>query len=306
MNRKNILFCICIAIFGIGGVYFTFFAGNISDYDSQTKAYRIYPNESYDSDDGSTYQPIYYFKVNGRDYECKAKVGSSSYPDERKNMVYYDSSDPTKCKTEYERSTSKVAGIVCLIVTALIVYFFIIKKPINNLDDFNQTQEMGIDGQNQLEQEDAEMIIGVIGKVQLIYKRVIIGIVIAVLLFFILIETVIVKQTIVSKDYPEVTAVFVERTTDGESTAFDDCVYVFTDKNGEQQKIIVSVSKDDTPKQEIKIKYNENDPQDYYEEGSILDKSGIIWYVVKIVALVLLILLFLNKKILSKINLSVK
>lgn len=303
MNRNNMLLYICIAIFGIVGVYFTFFAENISGYDSQTKAYRIYPNESYNR---STYQPIYYFKVNGRDYECKAKVGSSSYPSESKNTVYYDSANPTKCKTEYEKSTGKVAGIICLIVTVVIVYFFIIKMPSNRSEDFNQMQEIDIERQHQFEQENSEKIIGIIGKVQLIYKRVIIGIVIAILLFFILIETTIVKQTIVSKDYPEAIAVFVDRKTDGESTVFDDCVYNFTDKNGRQQKIIVSISKNDTPKQEIKLKYNEDNPQDYYEEGATMDKSGIIWYIVKIVALVLLIILFFNKKILNKINISTR
>ena len=57
MNKNNLILYICIAIFGIVGVYFTFFAGSIRDYNSETKAYKIYPNESYDSDDDVTYQP---------------------------------------------------------------------------------------------------------------------------------------------------------------------------------------------------------------------------------------------------------
>ena len=304
MNKDNALVYFCVAIFGILGVYFTFFDGNISNYDSQTKAYEIYPNKSYDSDDVITYQPIYYFKVNDINYECRTKGSSSSYPSESKNTVYYDSSNPTNCKTEYEKSTGRVAGIICLIATAIIIYFFIIKKPSNNLEESDERHEVDIEKKYQFEQENAEKVIETIGKVQLIYKRVIIGIIIAILLFFILIDTMIVKQTIVSRDYPETVATFVDRKTDGESTVFDDYIYTFTDRYGKKQEIIVSISKNDTPKQEIKLKYNENDPQDYYEEGSTMDKLGIIWYIVKIIALILLILLFCNKKLLSRVSIS--
>jgi phage terminase large subunit-like protein len=58
------------------------------------------------------------------------------------------------------------------------------------------------------------------------------------------------------------------------------------------------------PEESISVKYNENNPEDYYEEGATLDKSGMIWYIVKIVALILLIILFFNKKLLSKIGIS--
>ena len=304
MNNKNkILVYLCVLIFGGLGVYLTFMAGNTNKYDSQTKAYRIYPNESYDSDGGYIYRPIYYFKVDGRDYECQAKTGSSSYPNEDKNIVYYDSTNPTKCKTEYEKSTSKFAGIICLIAAVVIIYFFIIKKPSNNVEDYNQEQEIDMERQYQLE-ENSEKVIEVIEKAQLIYKRVIIGVIIAILLVFILIDSAIVKQTIVSKNYPEVTAILVDKKTDSESTVFDDYIYTFKDKQGRQQEITVSVSKNDEPKEEIKLKYNENNPQDYYEEGSTMDKSGIIWFIVKVVAMILLIILFFNKKLLSKVNIS--
>lgn len=65
-------------------------------------------------------------------------------------------------------------------------------------------------------------------------------------------------------------------------------------------------SKDEIVKDEIKIKYNENNPQDYYGEGSTLDKLGVIWYIVKIIALIISIFLLFNENILNKINLSIK
>lgn len=301
MNKKNIPLYLCIAIFGILGIYLTFISGNTDKYNSQTKAYRIDPNESYDIDDGTTYQPIYYFKVKGKEYECRSKTGSSTYPNEKNNAVYYDSSNPTNCKTEYEKSTNKVAGIICLIVTAIIIYFFIIKKPSDNSNNLNQIQEVNPEKQHQLEQQ-TEKIIEVVEKIQLIYKRVIIGIIIVILLVLILIDTAIFKQTIISKDYPEATAVYVNKKGDEESNVFDDYIYTFTDKQGKQQEIIVSIPIDDNPQEEIKIKYNENNPQDYYEESSTMDKTGIIWYIVKVVAMILLIILFFNKRLLSKIN----
>ena len=302
-NSKNkILLYLCIAIFGMFGVYLTFIASNISNYDSQTKAYKIDPNESYDSDDGTTYHPIYYYKVNGKDYQCNVNVGSSSYPN--KKIVYYDSSDPTKCKTEYETKTNKTVGIIFLIVTAITAYFFIIKKPSNNIEIINQTEETSIVNPYQLSQEKVEKIIQIVDRVQLIIKRVILGIIIIILSVFVLVETFVLKQTIEARNYIETTAVFVDRKNNPEDSIFDECIYKFKDKQGNEQEIIIGKDKDTTAKNKIIVKYNEKNPKEYYQEDSILDKTEIIWYIVKIVLLVLLIILFFNKKLLSKINIS--
>ena len=118
MNKNKIIIYLCTLIFGAVSIYLLFVAGNTNKYDSQTKAYKIDPNEYYDSEDKIIYNPIYYFEVDGNNYECEAK-GTSSYPKKNKNTVYYDSSNPTKCKTEYEKSTSKFAGIICLIAKRL-------------------------------------------------------------------------------------------------------------------------------------------------------------------------------------------
>ena len=153
-------------------------------------------------------------------------------------------------------------------------------------------------------EEDRQKVVDAIGKISLIYKRVIIGIAILVLVAISLFDTLLLKQTIVSKDYPEATAEYVSKKDEQESDVFKECIYTFTDKNGKQQEIIISISKDEQPENEVKIKYNEKDPQDYYQEESTLDKSEIIWYIVKIVAIILLTILFFNKKLLSKVNIS--
>ena len=303
MNKNTIIVYICIVLFGIAGVYLTFFAGDVKKYDSQTKAYNITFNESTDSDGNPIYYPIYYFSVDRNNFECHSKSGSSYTPNMSKNTVYYDSKNPEKCLTENDKSSSKVMGIICLAATALMIYAFIIKKPTNNVEENNQVSEMDLETERQIA-ENAQKVMGVIGKVQLIYKRVILGIIIAILLVFVLLDTVIFKQTLKARNYIDTTAVFSSEKDVQDDNILDDYIYTFTDKNGKQQEIVVSVSKNDTLRDEIKIKYDENNPQEYYEEDAILDKSGIIWYIVKVIILILLVILFFNKKLLNKISIS--
>ena len=301
MNKNKLILYLTVVLFGGIGIYLTFIAGNTNKYDSQTRAYKIDPNESYDSDNNIIYNPIYYFEVDGNNYECEAK-GTSSYPKKNKNTVYYDSSNPTKCKTEYEKSTSKFAGIVCLIASAVIVYFGIIEKP-SNKEKSNQFQENDIGNQNSIDYETVEKVTTIIEKGQMIFKKIVIVIAIIILLLLTLVDTVIIKQTIKAKDYIETTAVYEKDIIDGESP-FKDCVYTFIDKQEKEQKIIISIPKTDEPKETIIIKYDEENPKEYYEEGSIMDKKGIIWFIVRIIAIIILIILLLNEKLLSKISFS--
>ena len=57
-------------------------------------------------------------------------------------------------------------------------------------------------------------------------------------------------------------------------------------------------------KYKIEIKYDENNPQEFYEENQLLGKGGIIGAVVKFIIIALLIVLFFNKNLLSKINIT--
>lgn len=300
MKKHKILIIICVLVFGTLGIYLTFFSGNTNKYDSKTKAYRIDPNERLSTDDDTTYYPIYYFKVNEKEYQCQAKTGSSFSPNEKKNIVYYDSKNPEKCLTQYEKSTSKTAGII-IITVSLIVLFIFFKNPSSDASESNQNFQIDPNRQNQIE-ETSQKVIEIIYKAQLIYKRVIIGIIILVLLVLIIIDSFIIKQTIESRNYIETTAIYVDKKSSDD--IFDDYIYTFKDKYGKDQEIILIISKDETPKDKIIIKYNEKNPEEYYTEGSTMNKTGIIWFIVKIVALILLTILFLNKNLLNKINIS--
>jgi len=302
-KKQAFLLYLCVFIFGAAGIYLTFFVGNTSGYDSTVKAHRIYVSENSDSD-GTTYSPTYYYRVDGKEYECKAQMGSSSYPDESKNTIYYDSKNPQDCKTEYDKSSGKILGIVLLVLTGVMIYFFFIRKPSEKVEEsVNQPIEIDPEKQRQIE-ENAQKVIEYAEKAQLIYKRVVIGVLIAILLFFTSIDAAIVKQTIIARNYTDVVATYVDKKETSDSTVFDDCIYTFKDKNGVEQEIILTVSKDEIPENEIKIKYDENNPQEYFTEGATMDKSGIIWFVVKVIAIILLIVIFCNKKLLNKVGVS--
>ena len=299
-NEKIGLY-LCIALFGIIGVFLTFIAGNTNKYDSQTTAHRIDANER-TSSDGKMYYPIYYFNVDGIEYKCESKSGSNSWPNENKNQVYYNSENPEECKTQHEKSSSTFMGILCLIVT-LILIIITIKKPSTSTSKHNQIKEMDAETKAQIDEKVQKATL-MIGTITLIYKRIILGILIAILLIIILVDTVIIKQTIISKDYIETVATFVEKKNDEEDSISADYIYTFEDKNGKQQEIIVSISKDEIAEDKIKIKYNENNPQEYYDDASTFSKTEFIWYIVKIIALILLVILFFNKKALNRVTIS--
>ena len=304
MNKKNeVIIILCVVLFGIIGIYLTFFSSNTSKYDSKTKAYKIEIQESNDSDNNKVYYPIYYFKVEGKRYTCTTKTGSSIAPNRNKNIVYYDSKNPEKCITQYEKTSSRIGGIICLGVS-LLVLFLGFRKPKENLKKsisepiINKEQEAQIT-------KNAENIEVAIEKLQLIIKRIILGIILFFLFLFNLFDMMILKQTIESKDYIDATATYEDQKENSKSENLKDYIYTFQDRKGKKQEIIVSYFQDEEVKNKIKIKYNEKKPQEYYQEGQIFDKKGIFWYSIRIIMMILLIMLFFNKKLLSKINIFV-
>ena len=301
-NKKWLVY-LCIVLFGGIGIYLTFISGNTSRYDSQIKAYQIDENEHYDSD-GTIYYPIYYFKVGDKEYQCKAKSGSSSAPNPKKNIVYYDSKNPEKCLTQYEKSTSRVGGIICIVVSLLILVLSFVKPSKKATESFQSNAAMDLERSDQLREQMAN-VEDLIDKFQLIVKRVILGIIIFVLFLFNVFDFFIVRQTILSRNFIETTATLAGKSGESDSEITSDYVYTFEDKKGNQQEIVVSVFQDDVVENEIKIKYNEKDPQDFYEEGQTFDKSGLLWFGVKVVIMILLIVLFFQKKLLNKIHFSV-
>lgn len=292
MKNKKIKLYICILAFGLVGIYLTFFFSNTNKYDSKIKAYDIYPNEV-TSSDGSMYYPIYRFIVNDKEYECKTKSGSNITPKESKNMVYYDSANPENCMTQYDESNGKVLGIVFIFATIVIIYVFIIKKPDVESNVVQYQMEEPIDS------ELVQKVDRIMDTAQLVYKRVVLVIIIIILIFLILVDTAIFKQTLKARNYIDATATYVNVNYGSEH----EYIYTFNDKDGNSHEIVLNTVMD--PSIEMKIKYNENNPEDYYDEGALLNKAEFVWYIVKVILVVLLTILFFNKDLLNRIGMSV-
>ena len=288
-------------IFGLIGFFLTFYEGNVGNYDSKARAFKIEPNESIDSEGSSTYYPIYHFKVNRNIYQCESASGSSKVPDKSKNIVYYDSQNPTFCKTEYERSTSKTTGIIFLVIAVVLCVLIFINKPylIRTEDDPPLSPE-DLEKQREFE-EKFRKAEGYVNKAYLIYKKIIIGVIITVLFIVLIFFGLLFRQTIKARNYIKTTGVFVERI---KSDDIDEDKYVFTDKNGDEHEAII-VALTDAPKEEIEIKYNEKQPEDYVTQYNILSTTGIILYIIGIIVFFFLNIALFNDKLLEKINISV-
>ena len=308
MKRKNVFLLVMIVIFGLVGAYLTFYVGGAKKYDSKTKAYKIEFNEYSDSDGDTMYSPVYYFKVNGDEYVCESSGSASVTPKKSNNLVFYDKSNPKHCMTQYNKNIATTFGIVCFVLAAIMAILFIkllkdneneyIYKTVDNTK--NDTKN------NKVSEEDIKKAQIFIDNLIIIVYRVILGVIIFGLLLFIMFDTLIVKQTIKAKDFIETTATISEKKTDGDSKVFDNYIYTFEDKDGNKQEVELSFSKDSTPDDKINIKYNEKDPQDFYEESATFDKGQIIGYIFKIVVLIVLIILFLSKRFLRKLSISVR
>ena len=126
-KTKKILLVFTIILFGGFGIYLTFISGNMNQFDSQTRAYKIEVVERTGSDD-TTYAPVYYYRVKGEIYTCESQISGSNYPNLKKNIVYYDSKNPEKCLTQYEKTSGRTFGIIMLALSILIAVLSI-RKP---------------------------------------------------------------------------------------------------------------------------------------------------------------------------------
>lgn len=103
-------------------------------YDKKAYAYKMEVYESYESsNDDSTdkrlyYKPTYYYLINGKEYECESKIAEEDEPKTEDNLVYYKSSDPKICMTQYEdKSRYFTISVIAELVFGIIISFMSIK-----------------------------------------------------------------------------------------------------------------------------------------------------------------------------------
>ena len=308
MNRNytlkdKIFLFIATVIFCAIGVYYTFVFGNPSKYDSNTHAFQITAEEGLDSDNNKIYYPVYHFHANGKIYTCKAETSRGTASSKKNDMVYYDSKNPNNCLAEIDTTSNKFLGVVFLACGILLGIALLKGKPIEvdtgydekNIDPRKQEQIM----------KNIEKTMEIVNKVQLLITRIVIGIIILILLVFIIIDLVMIKQTIKSRNYIETTATCTGELIEEESDVFDYYKYTFIDNNGNVVEIEDHTDKENIPEETIQIRYNKNNPQDYYYvDGSIYTTTDYVWFAIKLVIMTLLIILFFNTKLLSRIHVS--
>lgn len=90
-------------------------------YDSETTAYNIIDNCSYDSEGSYMCSPIYYYEVDGKNYKCNSNFSTSMSIDHSKNKIYYDSQNPSNCKTEFGSSFSSFVYIFIIIPIVFVI-----------------------------------------------------------------------------------------------------------------------------------------------------------------------------------------
>lgn len=71
------------------------------------------------------YHPVFYYKVDNKEYSCKTDLYITSKPSEN-TTIYYDSNNPEKCISEYEL-TNITPIWICLIIFIIILILLIVR-----------------------------------------------------------------------------------------------------------------------------------------------------------------------------------
>ncbi len=312
-TKDRVVICFGIAIFGIVGIVILLNAFLPGKYDGKAYAHKVDIEETVNSEGSTVYYPIYYFYVGDEEYRCTSKIGTGFRPDKSNNVVHYDSKNPTNCKSETGNLGPLIAGTISLGIAVLIAALFLksqnrsISYDANgNIEEYNQEYDRKDIEQQLQSKENVEAIANYFSKIQLIIARLVLGFIIFILLIILLFDYIMVRQTIIAKDYIETTANYVDIKEQNEEDSFYiDYIYEFEDKKGNRQEIVVSGYEDEVPEPSIKIKYNEKNPQEYYEDSATYGVVGISFVVIKIIILMVLLTLFFNKNLLSKTHISI-
>lgn len=146
IKKEIIPFIIVFVIGVIGLVLYVVFQYNAfakeKRMDGQVKATHIEVISHYDSEDGEMYSPVYYYVVRGEEYECRTNFSSSIYPDLDKDMVYYNTENPSECVTDYSKKNNKLFLIFIILPLGFILLplykLVAIHKRIKIVEELNQ------------------------------------------------------------------------------------------------------------------------------------------------------------------------
>lgn len=115
----------------------------IKQLDSRTTSIGMTIETSHD-EQNTKYSPIYHYLVSGREYSCPSNTSSSAKPGEKNITIYYSSSDPSKCMTEYSKSRSKLIYLFMIVPIVFMIFSSInVKKVDKRLKIINELNQKG-------------------------------------------------------------------------------------------------------------------------------------------------------------------
>lgn len=116
----GIFFFIVMTVYSVSSII------KLKSFDSSVTSTNV-EVKSYISDEGDImYSPVYSYVVDGGDYVCTSGMSSTVNPGNSNKTVYYDSSNPSNCMTEYSKS-----GNNFLLFFTLLPILFIIVAGVN-------------------------------------------------------------------------------------------------------------------------------------------------------------------------------
>lgn len=147
--RGGLGFGLIFVLFGVfflvilSGVAFSGIAKKNS-LDGEVKASNITWESHYDSDNGTMYRPTYIYEVNGQSYSCRSNTSSSSQSG-AKGTVYYNTSQPSECMTDFDSSTN----FIVIIFLFLPIIFILVggnqmKKALANAKKAKELAKSGV------------------------------------------------------------------------------------------------------------------------------------------------------------------
>ena len=116
---------------------------------------------SYDGENGTMYSPVYYYTVDGKEYECKSSSSSNSMPSEENKNILYNSKNPEKCYSPYTSKSNKILYFVLFIPIIFlfvgVINVFKISKNIKRIKQLNKTGKLVKNLQFSMEDTGAEI-----------------------------------------------------------------------------------------------------------------------------------------------------
>ena len=94
---------------------------NESKMDAQTTSTSVSINEKRDDDGDMMYRPIYTYEVDGQTYTCETSFSSSIHPSENNATIYYESSNPSNCASDYSRTGEKFFYLFLILPAVFII-----------------------------------------------------------------------------------------------------------------------------------------------------------------------------------------